>query len=68
VQDEALERLAALGRDKEATGATTGDERLLHRVAARDELLVVRHHDGRAPGPRRRPGGRIGTYPPAGPE
>ena len=41
MEDEALERIAAAGRDEEAGGPRAGDEGLLHRVPAGDELLAV---------------------------
>jgi hypothetical protein len=41
VEDEPLERLASLGNDEKATGGPAGDERLFHRPAPGDELLVL---------------------------
>ena len=64
MQNEAFERLAALRNDEQAPGRSVGDERLLNRAAAGDELLVgaeeVRRSDGRRrgsePGRRFAPG------------
>jgi hypothetical protein len=40
VEDEALERLAALRNDEQATGRPSGDERFFDRPPSGDELLV----------------------------
>jgi hypothetical protein len=61
MEDEALECLAALRDDQQATGRPPGDERLLDRPAPGDELLVlaqqVRGSDARAVGVRWPPRG-----------
>ena len=41
MENESLERLAALGYDEEATGRSPGDEGLLDGAPSGDELLVV---------------------------
>ena len=69
VQDELLERLAALRDDEQADRLAVGDERLLDRVAAGDELLVLaeqvaRRRTDRSSSPRRR-GRAAGTERPA---
>ncbi len=46
MEDEPLERLAALGDDEQAARRTVGDERLLDGPAAGDELFVVRDQVG----------------------
>ena len=52
VEDEPLERLAALRDDEEATSRSSSDERLLDRATSGNELLVlaeeVRWRDGRS--------------------
>jgi len=61
MEDEALECLASLRDDQQATGRPPGDERLLDRPAPRDELLIlaqqVRGSDARAVGVRWPPRG-----------
>ena len=41
MEHQALERLAPLGNDEQAHRRPTGDERLLHRAAPRDQFLVA---------------------------
>jgi hypothetical protein len=41
VEDELLERLAALRDNEQANGLAVGDERLLDGMATRDEFLVL---------------------------
>ncbi len=41
VEDEALQRLASLRDDEQAMGGPAGDEGLLDRTAARDQLFVL---------------------------
>jgi hypothetical protein len=52
VEDEPLERLAALRDDEQATCGPSSDERLLDRAASRDELFVlgeeIRRGNGRS--------------------
>ena len=48
VEDDPLERIAALRRHEEATRGPAGNEGLLYRMPACDEFLVVRHDEGRA--------------------
>jgi len=58
MQDELLERLAALRDDDQANGLAAGDERLLDRMAARDQFFVLTDQiAGRRTGGLARPGG-----------
>jgi hypothetical protein len=41
VQDELLQRVAALGRDEQAVGVASRDERFLNGAPSSDELLVL---------------------------
>lgn len=64
VEDETLQRLAALRHDEQAAGRAAGDERLLDRTTACDELLALADQVGwRDAGPVGIRGPRVGLAP-----